>query len=72
MVSQTVDFNITLTCFLSTTSSDIGLSSDMHLTLIINNIESTGKVEIKNREFIVTSLSYTVKFSNLSHINSSL
>ena len=61
MVSQTVDFNITLTCFLSTTSSDIGLSSNIYLPLLLNNIASTGKANIQKDEFIVSSLSFTVK-----------
>ena len=61
MVSQTVDFAITLTCFISTTSSDLGLSSNTQLLLIINNIASTGKYDIRKDEFIVSSLSHTVK-----------
>ena len=61
MVSQTVDFAITLTCFLSTTSSDIGLSSNIYLPLLLNNIASTGKYDIRKDEFIVSSLSHTVK-----------
>ena len=63
MVSQTVDLTITLTCFISITSSDLGLSSNRHLTLLLNKIELTGKADIKNHEFIVASLAYTVKLS---------
>ena len=62
-VSQTVYFTINLTCLLSTTSSDIGLSSNVKVPLLPNNIESTGKVEILNHEFIVHSIAYTVKLS---------
>ena len=49
--------------FLSTTLSDMGLSSNMNLPLLINSIESTVKADIQNHEFIVASLYYTVNSS---------
>ena len=68
MVSQTVDLTITLTFFISITSSDLGLSSNRHLPLLLNKIESTGKADIKNHKFIVVSLDYTVKLSKTVHM----
>ena len=61
-------FSITLTCLLSTISSDLGLSSNMHLPLLLNDIESTGKDEIQKHGFVVASLSYTVKLSKNIHM----
>ena len=49
VVSLTVDFAVTLACFLSTTSSDLHLSSNMHLPLLLNNIASTGKTVLPGR-----------------------
>ena len=67
MVSKTVDFTITLTCFLSATSSYLGLSSNTHLPLLLSNIESIGKSDIRKYEFRVSSLAYTVKLSKDVH-----
>ena len=69
MVSQTINSTTTLTSLLSTTSSDIDVSSKNYIPLLLNNIESTGKAEIKNHEFVVAILSHTVKSSKNVHMD---
>ena len=68
MVSQTVNFAIALTCLLSTTSSDLGIFSYMHLPLLLKNIYSELMAEIWKHEFVVASLAYTVKLSKNVHM----
>ena len=65
---KNINFDITLTCLLSTTSSDHVLSSNMHLPLLLNRIESTGKTDTQKHEFIVASPAYTVKLSKNVHM----
>ena len=68
VVLQTVDFTITFTCLISNTSSDFGLFLNMHLPLLLNNIDSAVIAEIQRHEFIVASLAYTVKPSKNVHM----
>ena len=63
MVSQTVNVAITLTCLISTTSSNLGLYSNKYLSLLQRNINSTGKVNTQKHGVTVASLAYTLKFS---------
>ena len=68
MVSLSVNFTTTLTCLLSTTSSDIRLFLNIHPTIVLNNTEPTERDDIRKHNFIVASLEYTLKLTKNMHM----
>ena len=68
MLSQTIDFTISLTCLLPINLSYLGLYSNMHSNFLLNNIDSTVKSHIRKHYLIAASLSYTIKLSKKWHI----